>query len=267
MVARHVARRYALPAMQATVHSPAFPRAAAHRHGDGDEHEFCTTCAFAGVCLPGGYEKSDLRELQCLIEHTDPIQPGQHIFRVNDPFQAVYAVRAGTVKTYVVDDEGREQVLGFFLPGELIGLDAIHPAHYPCNAVALDTVTLCRFSFPAIASLAARMPNLQAQLFRLMSKDIAASSLLAGDFSADERLAAFLASMSDRLANRGYSPTRLHLVMSRADIANYLRLATETVSRVMRRFQDDGLIAVDRREVNIRDVPRLKHLARCVLRT
>jgi CRP/FNR family transcriptional regulator len=243
------------------------PRRAHDPTADGDEHKFCTTCAFAGVCLPGGYEKTLLAELQCLIDHTDPIAPGQHVFRVNDPFLAVYAVRAGIVKTYVVDDEGREQVLGFFLPGELVGLDAIHPAHHPCNAMALDTVTLCRFSFPAIASLSTRMPDLQAQLFRLLSKDIAASSLLSGDFSADERLAAFLVSLSDRLVKRGYSAIRLNLVMSRADIANYLRLATETVSRVLRRFQDDGLIEVERREVAIRDLPRLKHLARCVLRT
>lgn len=253
--------------MSPTPNALASGRPAINPHGEGDEHTFCGTCAFAGVCLPGGYDKTALAELHCLIEHTEPIPAGQHIFRVNDPFLAVYAVRAGTVKTYVVDDEGREQVLGFFLPGELIGLDAIHPAHYPCNAVALDTVTLCRFSFPAIASLAARMPNLQAQLFRLMSKDIASSSLLSGDFSADERLAAFLTGLSERLANRGYSATRVHLVMSRADIANYLRLATETVSRVLRRFQDEGLIEVERREVAIRALPRLKHLARCVLRT
>ena len=152
--------------MSPTPNALASGRPAINPHGEGDDHTFSGTCAYAGVCQPGGYDKTALAELHCLIEHTEPIPAGQHIFRVNDPFLAVYAVRAGTVKTYVVDDEGREQVLGFFLPGELIGLDAIHPAHYPCNAVALDTVTLCRFSFPAIAALAARVPNLQAQLFR-----------------------------------------------------------------------------------------------------
>jgi CRP/FNR family transcriptional regulator len=175
-------------------------------------------------------------------------------------------VRAGTVKTYLLDADGREQVLGFHLPGEVIGLDAIHAARYPCNAVALDTVMLCRFSFPKMAMLATRMPGLQAQLFRLLSQDIGKAALLAGDFSADERMAAFLVALSRRFARRGFSATRLHLTMSRTDIANYLRLAPETVSRVLRRFQSDGLVAVDRRELEILSPDRLAALARSVLR-
>ena len=241
-------------------------RRAINPAGEGDEVAFCGTCAFAPVCLPAGYDKTALAELHCLIEHVGPFPAGTHVFRVNDPFLAVYAVRAGMVKTFVVDDEGREQVQGFFLPGELVGLSGIYPAHYVSNAVTLDTTTVCRFSFPAIATLATRIPSLQEQLFRLLSKDIGSAALLAGDFSADERLAAFLIGLSDRFSARGMSAARFRLSMSRADIANYLRLATETVSRVLRRFQDERLIEVDRREVEIRDLPRMRHLARCVLR-
>jgi CRP/FNR family transcriptional regulator len=218
------------------------------------------------VCLPNGYDKTALTQLHCLIEHVGPFATGRHVFRVNDAFTAVYAVRAGTVKTYVVDDQGREQVLGFHLPGELVGLNAIYPARYPCNAVVLDRATLCRFSFPAMATLAARVPGIQQQLFRLLSKDIGSASQLAGDFAADERVAAFLVGLAERYAARGFSATRFRLSMSRADIANYLRLATETISRVLRRFQDDGLIGVVRREVELREPARLRHLARCVLR-
>lgn len=233
---------------------------------DGDEFRFCSTCAFSAVCLAQGYDKMALRDLHCLVEHIGPFQEGAHLFREGDPFNAIAAVRAGTVKTYVVDPAGREQVLGFFLPGEVIGLNAIHQARYPCNAVALDTVTLCRFSFPMMATLATRMPTLQTLLFRLLSQDIGKAALLAGDYSADERMAAFLVTLSRRYAVRGFSPTRFGLTMARTDIANYLRLAAETVSRVFRRFQDEGLIRVDRREIEMLRPAELEARARCVLR-
>jgi CRP/FNR family transcriptional regulator len=141
------------------------------------------------------------------------------VFREGDPFGAIAAVRAGTVKTYMTDADGREQVLGFHLPGEVIGLNAIHDDRYPCNAVALDTVMLCRFSFPRIALLATRLPNLQQHLFKLMSRDIGVASLFAGDHSADERMAAFLIGLSRRLALRGFSPRRFQLTMSRHQAA------------------------------------------------
>lgn len=233
---------------------------------DGDALRFCTTCAFAGACRAEGYDKTALLELHCLVEHVGPFHAGDHLFREGDPFTAIAAVRAGTVKTYTVDALGREQVLGFFLPGEVIGLNAIHGGRFPCNALALDTVMLCRFSFPAIATLAGKLPGLQAQLFRLLSHDIHKAALLAGDFSADERMAAFLISLSRRFATRGYAPTQLYLSMSRTDIANYLRLASETVSRVLRRFQDEGLIEVNRREFQLLDLARLQALAAPVLR-
>jgi CRP/FNR family transcriptional regulator len=233
---------------------------------DGDELRFCTTCAFSAACLERGYEKSHLRELHVLVQHVGPFKEGEHIFREGDPFAAIAAVRGGTVKTYVTDSEGREQVLGFFLPGEIIGLNAISHSKYPCNAVALDSVLLCRFSFPNIAALATRMPGLQQQLFRLLSLDIGKASLLAGNFTADERMAAFLVSISRRYAARGFSAARLRLPMSRTDIANYLRLAVETVSRVFRRLQDEGYIAVHRREIELLQPQAIEEMARNVLR-
>lgn len=232
---------------------------------DGDAVRFCSTCAFGAVCQEYGVDKVALNELHCLVEHVGPFRQGEHLFRTNDPFGAIYAVRAGMVKTYIDDELGREQVLGFYLPGEMVGLNAIYPARYPCNAVALDTVYLCRFSFPAMVTLATRLPGVQQQLFRLLSKDIGTASLLGGDFSADERLAAFLVDLADRYAARGFSATRLRLTMPRGDIANYLRLAAETVSRVLRRFRDQGLIAVDGRDVELAKATELRHLARCVL--
>ncbi|MFP5373346.1 MAG: helix-turn-helix domain-containing protein [Gammaproteobacteria bacterium] len=246
---------------------PAFPRPDSRiLADDGDELRFCSTCAFSQACLDEGMDKGALMDLHVLVQHAGPLQPGTHVFREGDPFDAIAAVRAGTVKTYVVDPDGREHVLGFHLPGEVIGLDAIDGDRYPCNAVALDTVMLCRFSFPRIAVLATRLPGLQRQLFRLLSRDIGRVALLSGDWSADQRMAAFLVGLSRRLAARGYSPDRFALTMPRTDIANYLRLAPETVSRVLRRLRHDRVLEVDRREIELRDRARLEALAAPVLR-
>ncbi len=233
---------------------------------DGDELHFCSTCAFSAACLDRGYDKSKLQQLHVLVAHEGPYDEGAHIFRDGDAFDAIAAVRTGTVKTYVTDSEGREQVLGFYLPGEVIGLDAISQDRYPCNAVALDSVMLCRFSFPNIAALAAQMPGLQQHLFKLLSADIGKAALLSGNFSADERMAAFLISMSRRHAERGFSASRFRLSMTRTDIANYLRLASESVSRGFTRLQDAGIVRVERREIEITDMPRLEGLARDILR-
>ncbi len=234
---------------------------------EGDPEHFCSTCAFAEACAQAGYGKSELHALHCLVEHAGPFEPGRKVFRSGDPFRALYAVRTGMIKTTLVDAEGREQVLGFYLPGELVGLDAIYPEHYPCDAVALEITECCRFSFPAMSALAARLPTVQQHLFRLLSRELGAASLLAGDHSADERMAAFLVNLGDRYAARGGSGTAFRLGMARADIANYLRLAAETVSRVLGRFRERKLIAIDGRRVELLDPPRLRELARNVLGT
>lgn len=246
---------------------PEFPRVDRRTLADdGDSLHFCSTCAFSQACLSQGMDKTALMDLHVLVEHIGPFHSGAHIFREGEPFEAIAAVRAGTVKTYVIDSDGREHVLDFHLPGEVIGLNAIDGEHYPCNAIALDTVMLCRFSFPKIAVLAARLPGLQQQLFRLLSRDIGRAALLAGDWTADQRMAAFLVGLSRRLAARGFSPNRFQLTMGRTDIANYLRLAPETVSRVLRRFQEEGMLRVERREVELADRERLDALAAPILR-
>lgn len=218
---------------------------------DGDTQRFCSTCVFGHVCMPDGYSKDTLRELHCLVEHVGPFHAGDEIFRSGTDFTAVYSVRAGVVKTLVRDDRGREQILGFHTPGELIGLNAVYEERYPCSAVAVDTVMLCQFSFPAIETLSARVPDLQHTLFRMMAKEIGTAQMGKGDFSAEERFAAFLINWSERLAERGYSGRRFSLPMPRGDIANYLNLAAETVSRVIRRLIDEGIIGVDRRDVEV----------------
>ena len=251
--------------MNDLVHPGRRPAASMVAADDGDDLHFCSTCAFGSVCLPAGVDKTALRELHMLVEHIGPYRAGDLVFRNGERFAAIFAVRGGVVKTRHLDDDGREQVLGFHLPGEMIGLNAIHPAKYPCDAIALDTVFVCRFSFPALAMLAVKMPDVQQQLFRLLSADIGKASLLAGDYSADERLAAFLLGLGDRFAARGFSAKAFRLEMSRGDIANYLRLASETVSRVLRRLQDQKLIRVEGRDVELLDRDALHDLARNIL--
>jgi CRP/FNR family transcriptional regulator len=232
---------------------------------DGDDFTFCTTCAFSTACLDQGMGKRELKDLHMLVEHIGPFRAGEPVFRRGEPFDAIAAVRGGSVKTTVIDQNGHERVLGFHFPGEVIGLAGIDGDRYPCDAVALDTATLCRFSFPRMAELASRVPLLQQHLFRLLSRDIAAAQRLTGDWPADVRMAAFLLTLSRRLAARGFSPRRFELTMARTDIGNYLRLVPETVSRVLKRFQDDRLLAVDRREVELLDPAGLEALAAPIL--
>ncbi|MBU6420887.1 MAG: fumarate/nitrate reduction transcriptional regulator Fnr [Gammaproteobacteria bacterium] len=226
----------------------------------GRLREACAVCSLKELCLPRGLNGPDLERLDDLVERQGPFHEGDHLFRVGDRFQALFAVRAGSYKSYTVDSEGREHVLGFHLPGELLGLDAIYPGRHLCNALALDTATVCALPYEQLSDLAGRINGLRSQIMRLMSKDIADNATLAGDFTAEERLAAFLTGLSERFRQRGYSPTEFQLAMSRRDIANYLRLATETVSRVFARFEKDRLITVDRRAVHLLDLPRLRTL-------
>ena len=224
----------------------------------------CSNCSLAHLCLPTGLGHDDLERMDGLVERSAPLHEGDHLYRVGDSFDAVYAVRSGTFKIYTVDAEGREHVLGFHLPGELMGLKAIYPKRHITNAMALDTATVCRLPYEGLSDMAMHIPGLQSQLVRLMSKDLTEAVTLAGDFTAEERLAAFLTGLSRRYVERGFSATEFNLTMSRRDVANYLRLAPETVSRVFARFEKDQLIAVDRRAVTLLAPEKLHTLARCM---
>jgi CRP/FNR family transcriptional regulator, anaerobic regulatory protein len=224
----------------------------------------CSSCSLAHLCLPTSLGHDDLERMDGLVHRSEPMHEGDHLYRIGDAFDAVYAVRSGTFKTYTVDTEGREHVLGFHLPGELMGLKAIYPHRHITNAMALDTATICVLPFTELSTMAASIPGLQSQLVRLMSRDLAEAVTLAGDFTAEERLAAFLAGLSRRYAERGFSASEFNLTMSRRDMANYLRLAPETVSRVFARFENDRLIAVDRRSVTLLQPEKLHSLAKCM---
>lgn len=228
---------------------------------DGNALTFCGTCAFSDACASQGYDKIALAELHVLVDHAGPYHAGQYIFRAGEPFDSIAAVRAGVIKTFVDDSQGNEQVLGFSLPGEVIGLNAIHGERYPCNAVALDTVSLCRISFPRLSMLATRMPALQAKLFSLLSAEIGKAAMLAANYRTDERMAAFLLDISARYSRRGFSANRFNLTMTRSEVASYLRMAPETASRILRRLSDEKVIAVNQREIMLLQPERLAALA------
>jgi len=224
----------------------------------------CKDCSLFQLCLPVGIGADDLAELDQIIKRRRPIQRGDHLFVNQDSFKSIYAVRSGSLKTYSLTEDGREQVTGFFLPGEIVGLDAIGSGEHLCAARALETTSVCEIPFEDLETLGERLPALPKQLLRIMSNEMHHDQLLLmllGKRSADERLAAFLLSMSLRFGQRGYSSSEFNLSMSRNDIANYLGLAVETVSRVLSRLQEEGVLSVRSRHVHLLDQARLDKLA------
>lgn len=212
-----------------------------------------------------GFGDPGLSPLHGLMEHLGPYRAGSVIVHRGDPFDAVFAVRAGAVKTCRRGTAGVEQVLGFHLPGEVVGLKAIYPGAFPCDVVALDDTFLCRFSFRAMSLLAARQPDVQQHLFWLISRELHVAVASTADCSADARMAAFLVNLAERSGQRGASSTRLRLSMSRGDIASYLSLAGETVSRVLARFRDRHLIEVHGRNLRLVAPAELREIGQLAL--
>jgi len=225
----------------------------------------CESCSLHQLCLPLGLEHRDMEQLEKIIRRDRPLHRGDYLYRCDDPFRAIYAVRAGSIKTFAVTDQGDEQITGFHLPGELVGLDAITSGYHRCAARALETTSVCEIPYQKLEDLGTRIPGLQRQLLRIMSREILEDQnmmIWLGKKSAEERLALLLLRISERLRERKYSPREFNLSMSRTDIANYLGLAVETVSRLFTRFQDEGLLTVDRKHVVINDLERLRAVAK-----
>jgi CRP/FNR family transcriptional regulator len=210
-----------------------------------------------------GLTMEDVERLDDIVKRTRPLHRGDFLFRNGDRFRSLYVVKTGSLKTFAPSAEGGEQVLGFHLPGEIVGLDAIDKEAHACSAKVLETSAICEIPFSRLEELTASIPSLQHQMFRLLSKEIGYDTdmlLLLGKKSAEERLGAFLLSMSQRLAKRGLSPTDFYLSMSRHEIGNYLGLAVETVSRLFTRFQEDRLMRVDRKHIELFDLDGLESL-------
>lgn len=225
----------------------------------------CSDCGIYQLCLPTSIGQADMDLLDKIVKNRRIFKRGDYLYRLNLPFHSVYAIRSGSVKTYVLMDDGRLQITGFHIAGELLGLSAVNTRVYSCEARALETTSVCEIPFDRLEELGQQVPSLQYQMLRIMSREIAHNQelmLLLGKKNAEERLATYLISLSSRFAKRSYSATEFNLSMSRGDIGNYLGMAEETVCRVLARFEQDGLIAMQRRLVRLKDVDRLSAVAR-----
>lgn len=228
-----------------------------------DHQISCTNCRLATICLPIALESQDIDKLDQIIQRGRPLQKGEHVYREGDPFTAVYAVRSGTLKAYRITDDGKEQITGFYFPGEILGMDGISKNQHASSAKALETAAICEIPFERLGELSTRLPTLQRHFFQLMSQEITQDQqliTLLSKNSAEQRIAALLLSISARNARRRLSANSFRLSMSRTDIGNYLGLTVETVSRVFSRFQKQGLLSVDNKEITIVDADQLRQV-------
>jgi CRP/FNR family transcriptional regulator len=223
----------------------------------------CRNCSLHQLCLPMGISPADLEKLERIVERSNPLGRGEYLFRSGDRFHSIYAVKSGSVKTATFSENGHEEIAGFHLPGELFGLDAIDSGIHHCSARALERSLLCEIPFASLEQLSAELPSLMRQMLRIMSREIQQEqgAMQLGRKSAEARLATFLLDLSQRLQARGFAGDEFRLSMSRYDIGNYLGLAVETVSRLLTRFQDQGLMQVEWKQITLLDLPRLAALA------
>ncbi len=224
----------------------------------------CSSCRLSGICLPLALESAEIVKLDNIVRRGRPLPKGRHIFREGDDFTSVFVLRSGAVKTYTISDIGEEQVTGFYFPGEVVGLDGIGRNRYASSAVALEVSAICEIPFAQIEYLSSQLPNLQHHFFRLLSSEIIDDQShfsLLSKHTAEERLAALLVSISARQARRRLSPSAFLLPMSRTDIASFLGLTAETVSRVFSRFSQLKLLCIDNKEVSSLDICGLKAIA------
>lgn len=223
----------------------------------------CSNCNLRELCLPLGLNEIELAKLDELVSTRKRLRRGEHLYRSGQPFDSIYAIRSGFFKTDVLVEDGRDQVTGFQMTGELLGLDGISSEIHTCNAVALEDSEVCTIPFLHLEGLSREIHTLQHHFHKVMSREIVRDHgvmMLLGMMRAEERLAAFLLNLSQRFTARGYSPAEFNLRMTRDEIGSYLGLKLETVSRAFSRFQEEGLIAVQQKNVRILDIPGLKKL-------
>lgn len=224
----------------------------------------CKDCSLVNLCLPLSLKVEDIDQLDDIVKRGRPLKKGDHLFRQGEPFQSVYAIRSGAIKTYVVTDSGEEQITGFHLPSEVVGMAGIDSDTHAVSAVALETTSVCEIPYERLDDLAMELPQLRRQLMNLMSCEIREDQqmmLLLSKKTADERIATFLVNISGRYRLRGFSAHHFRLPMSRSELGNYLGLAVETVSRVFTRFQDQGLIEANGKEVSLTNPNELYAMA------
>ena len=222
----------------------------------------CSNCNLRESCLPTGLTLKEIERLEELVTgNRRRIKRGESLFRAGDRFDTLYAVRLGFLKSTVMSSDGREQVTNFFMAGEMIGFDGISSGVHSCDVTALEDTEVCVINYDKFEEAATSMRSMGAHVLKMLSREIVRQHgvmLLLGSMHAEERLAAFLLSLSQRFEQRGYSRSEFVLRMTRAEIGSYLGLKLETVSRVLSRFSHDGLIEVNQKHVRIFDAEGLR---------
>ena len=214
----------------------------------------CSTCSLRELCLPVGLRPDEFEQLDTVIKQSHRLKKGEFLFRSGESFHSLYAIRTGFFKTTVASQDGRDQVTGFFMSGELIGMDGICTHSHSCDAVALEDSEVYELPFGHMEALSKEIPSIQTHFFRLMSREIVRDQgvmLLLGNMRAEERIAAFLLNLSQRLHHRGFAANDFILRMSREEIGSYLGLKLETVSRTLSRFHQEGLIVVEHKHIRL----------------
>lgn len=221
----------------------------------------CSSCHLRELCVPCGVSSSDVQRLDDMKFGRRRIKMGQMLYREGDRFQFIYAVRSGTFRSNLMLSDGREQVNGFYMAGEVMGLDGVAHGVHASSATALEDAEVCVIPYAHLTDMAMGHSGLQQVVGRLMSREILREHrlmMLLGSMNAEERLAAFLLNLSQRLKVRGYSASEFHLRMSRAEIGSYLGMTLETVSRTFSAFQQLRLLEVDKRHIRLLDLEGLK---------
>jgi CRP/FNR family transcriptional regulator len=223
----------------------------------------CSNCNLRELCMPLGLNESEMERVDEVVATRRKVARGDNLFRNGDKFNALYAIRTGFFKTRISAEDGRDQVTGFQMAGEIIGLDGIVSDHHTCDAVALEDAEVCVMPFDRIEELSREITSLQRHVHKIMSREIVRENgvmLLLGSMRAEERLAAFLLNLVQRLHARGFSQSELVLRMTREEIGSYLGLKLETVSRTFSKFAEDGIVEVKQRHVRILNAEGLKHI-------
>jgi CRP/FNR family transcriptional regulator len=223
----------------------------------------CSNCGVRNICMPNGLTSADFVRLDAVIGTTIKISRGSALYRTGDDFQSIYAIKSGSLKTVVTLNDGREQITGFQLAGESLGMDGVGSEQHMCDAVALEDSTLCVIPFRPLEGLCRDIPLMQQHVHRLMSREIVRESslmMLLGNMCAHERVSTFLLNISQRHHARNYSPTEFNLRMTREEMGSYLGMKLETVSRTLSKFQKEKLIHVQGRLIRILDIERLERM-------
>lgn len=224
----------------------------------------CRNCGLYPLGRLPGSQEADPALLQRIACSRRQLRKGEYLYRLDEPVQAVYAIRYGSLKSYVLSGDGRLQITGFHIVGEALGLNDLATGRHTSEAQALEPTSLCEVPLDHLENLSAEAPSIRGQMLIILSREIQHYQelmLMLGKKNAEERLATFLLGLSNRFGQHGFSPLRFNLSMSRGEIGTYLGVAEETVCRLFSRLQEDGLIRAHRRSVEIRDLDRLKSLA------